>query len=426
MTEAGMMAIQGLSPPTRGSRCEQILRKSCRGSIPAHAGEPMRCWRVCAKARVYPRPRGGASLQAMSLASADGLSPPTRGSRWHLEWPASGQRSIPAHAGEPSPKITCEGNSTVYPRPRGGAYRGSGDRKCRSGLSPPTRGSRSRSPRSAKPGGSIPAHAGEPAQRTKPCTRPWVYPRPRGGAHSSIGDTPLSEGLSPPTRGSRLLSCYPLHAVGSIPAHAGEPVQQSGRQAGFAVYPRPRGGAEVAELIERSRTGLSPPTRGSLPLDGRRALRQRSIPAHAGEPWRTVPSPSAAAVYPRPRGGAAHGHSEVTVYPGLSPPTRGSPLITRGELVSVRSIPAHAGEPKDMASTHHQATVYPRPRGGASSALSCRLLHGGLSPPTRGSRHDAARRRRKQWSIPAHAGEPGQRAPARHLRTVYPRPRGGA
>ena len=50
--------------------------------------------------------------------------------------------------------------------------------------------------------------------------------------------------------------------------------------------------------------GLSPPTRGSLcALLGRIRL-LGSIPAHAGEPGRKLPSRMLHGVYPRPRGGA--------------------------------------------------------------------------------------------------------------------------
>ena len=71
----------------------------------------------------------------------------------------------------------------------------------------------------------------------------------------------------------------------------------------------------------------------------------RSIPAHAGEPLDEAVAAGAGKVYPRPRGGTLHVHRENGDGRGLSPPTRGN----RREfafLVFVRgSIPAHAGEP---------------------------------------------------------------------------------
>ena len=52
--------------------------------------------------------------------------------------------------------------------------------------------------------GSIPAHAGEPVSPL-PERRPWqVYPRARGGASVHLTLSNLVRGLSPRTRGSRV------------------------------------------------------------------------------------------------------------------------------------------------------------------------------------------------------------------------------
>ena len=72
-----------------------------RGSIPAHAGEPRSSTAPRGRAWVYPRPRGGADLVAVAGLLQGGLSPPTRGSQ-RLERAVRAVRgSIPAHAGEP-------------------------------------------------------------------------------------------------------------------------------------------------------------------------------------------------------------------------------------------------------------------------------------------------------------------------------------
>ena len=51
-----------------------------------------------------------------------------------------------------------------------------------------------------------------------------------------------------------------------------------------SVYPRPRGGTYDIREIEGGEAGLSPPTRGNLPLALKSAIAPGSIPAHAGEP----------------------------------------------------------------------------------------------------------------------------------------------
>ena len=54
----------GLSPPTRGNRASHIHISSRTGSIPAHAGEPLRFFLPLGQVEVYPRPRGGTVLGA--------------------------------------------------------------------------------------------------------------------------------------------------------------------------------------------------------------------------------------------------------------------------------------------------------------------------------------------------------------------------
>ena len=101
MAKSGWDSLMGLSPPTRGSPLRHIDQPVYLGSIPAHAGEPctVRWWtRVT---RVYPRPRGGAAKSDGHCPSLFGLSPPTRGSRIRRFRQRHLDGSIPAHAGEP-------------------------------------------------------------------------------------------------------------------------------------------------------------------------------------------------------------------------------------------------------------------------------------------------------------------------------------
>ena len=134
----------GLSPPTRGSQAALVLLIHARGSIPAHAGEPRRERGCAVVAPVYPRPRGGALFPHSLSFLLDGLSPPTRGSRGGDGLPRHPLGSIPAHAGEPASLTSAVNQRKVYPRPRGGASLMEPGLKSFTGLSPPTRGSRPR------------------------------------------------------------------------------------------------------------------------------------------------------------------------------------------------------------------------------------------------------------------------------------------
>ena len=91
-----------------------------KGSIPAHAGEPYTAWSAPYMLRVYPRPRGGTGLANHTAVDGVGLSPPTRGNPRPQLGRRLGQRSIPAHAGEPGMQALWHDEWRVYPRPRGG------------------------------------------------------------------------------------------------------------------------------------------------------------------------------------------------------------------------------------------------------------------------------------------------------------------
>ena len=417
----------GLSPPTRGSRAKLVNRHVGNGSIPAHAGKPPIDRVSPASIRVYPRPRGEAMVMTWMARAIQGLSPPTRGSRAEAGDRRTVNRSIPAHAGKPRPACRGPWPLPVYPRPRGEAVHEPGDAALIRGLSPPTRGSRHQAVARPPLDRSIPAHAGKPRHGHGHRQRREVYPRPRGEAANSALLSARWAGLSPPTRGSPLVGDVEVGLRGSIPAHAGKPSARRSPAFATQVYPRPRGEAAMRIRVTGTKQGLSPPTRGSHDQVGRDPAPARSIPAHAGKPCRTGPAPPDPAVYPRPRGEACSRCSGSTrtpwVYPrprgeaelgdasplvreGLSPPTRGShrPSLDRHRCPG--SIPAHAGKPPPGPAGPAAPRVYPRPRGEAADAGRDGLQDVGLSPPTRGSPALSDWGADRRRSIPAHAGKP--------------------
>ncbi len=277
-------SADGLSPPTRGSLPNPYPPDVPEGSIPAHAGKPTPGRTTRAIRGVYPRPRGEARWPFFGAAWLYGLSPPTRGS--HLAVPARDVRtwSIPAHAGKPPAARIGPGRHGVYPRPRGEANGSKGARTPDKGLSPPTRGSQRVQGCKDAGQGSIPAHAGKPALQVRVCTPAKVYPRPRGEATQQTAQATFKVGLSPPTRGSRTCALCLVPCAWSIPAHAGKPRGRSRPSGRRSVYPRPRGEAGVDPFLDRGYLGLSPPTRGSRPSARRILSGAGSIPAHAGKP----------------------------------------------------------------------------------------------------------------------------------------------
>ena len=274
---------------------------------------------------------------------AIGLSPPTRGNREPREVSRENRRSIPAHAGEPFSPGVKDVKLAVYPRPRGGTAVPSRRQALSSGLSPPTRGNPYSRWSGRRGGRSIPAHAGEPAIGVGDGTLSAVYPRPRGGTPSVNPQPAPVQGLSPPTRGNPHAIHYEVTAVGSIPAHAGEPPRRRLTLSRIRVYPRPRGGTCAASSIVFADRGLSPPTRGNPRPRGQARASSRSIPAHAGEPIRTNTRTARRSVYPRPRGGTYYRRFKQQSVTGLSPPTRGNPRFRVAARPKQGSIPAHAG-----------------------------------------------------------------------------------
>ena len=193
-----------------------------------------------------------------------GLSPRVRGSRAARKVPLAPGGSIPARAGEPSGEPSCHHRLRVYPRACGGAKMAGNAMIQMLGLSPRVRGSHGVSPPFERSGG--------------------VYPRACGGAAGDAGAVGVSSGLSPRVRGSPPPLKAPSSTPWSIPARAGEPVQQGVPQTLLRVYPRACGGANCWPTVGGVCMGLSPRVRGSLfrAQDLRSAL--GPIPARAGEP----------------------------------------------------------------------------------------------------------------------------------------------
>ena len=311
--------------------------------------------------------------------------------------------------------------------------------------------------------GSIPAHAGVPRILRRPAIQLQVYPRTRGGTVVKEITQTRSWGLSSHTRANHLLmdtqrlilEVYRRTREGTVSHLNCSPWLPR-------VYGRTRGGTFLLSRADQRGQGLSPHTRGnhSRPVIG--LARDRSIPAHAGEPPRRVNSTRAASkVYPRTRGGTQSrqtlgGARLAGVYPrtrggtaispimrvpfekGLSPHTRGNlydcyqgvtavwPQVyprTRGGTFRLQptlarhpcfsgSIPAHAGEPwaDGVCPNLRQDKVYPRTRGGTD--LPASMIPNASTrvyPRTRGGTHcldSHAIQLHQLGSIPAHAGEP--------------------
>ena len=213
----------GLSPLARGNQPDLARTAALSGSIPACAGEPVVPATSRASRGVYPRLRGGTDLCCVHFTLRWGLSPLARGNHGMPAPPSAQPGSIPACAGEPrpSPNHRCAGR--VYPRLRGGTSIDALVKPSCRGLSPLARGNHTGDRRGGRFHGSIPACAGEPNRQHVQFELARVYPRLRGGTGALARDVLQLLGLSPLARGNHLRNRPRGFRKGSIPACAGEP-----------------------------------------------------------------------------------------------------------------------------------------------------------------------------------------------------------
>ena len=333
----------------RGNLVDAAAQVDLRRSIPACAGEPRACTARARPCRVYPRVCGGTGRRAAcwvqtrglsprvrgnhhlfsKSATYDGLSPRVRGNRRGLRAGVDDQRSIPACAGEPLPRLIRFRPLEVYPRVCGGTTGPVRWPVDGTGLSPRVRGNLEIGVRLRHFPGSIPACAGEPLGHWMPLATGKVYPRVCGGTGAVQVHPGSRKGLSPRVRGNQLMKKDASEAERSIPACAGEPFSSRVRVSGFWVYPRVCGGTVKGGSAHLIHLGLSPRVRGNRQLETESQLLYRSIPACAGEPARNYATSTGARVYPRVCGGTYEKGRVFHAQEGLSPRVRGNRIGIR-------------------------------------------------------------------------------------------------
>ena len=232
-----------------------------------------------------------------------------------------------------------------------------------------------------------------------------------GGTDLQATDLPATDGLSPRVRGNLKADCDTFLNGRSIPACAGEPWGMVCNAAIATVYPRVCGGTADIESGIRQTPGLSPRVRGNHRKRVLPRLCAGSIPACAGEPPPDVGREAISEVYPRVCGGTRYSVRRLQQHVGLSPRVRGNLWGTVGILSAPGSIPACAGEPFRLLGWLVRPTVYPRVCGGTLFMLPRWDAALGLSPRVRGNRFLPVGLSEIIRSIPACAGEPGSQPP---------------
>ena len=181
-----------------------------------------------------------------------------------------------------------------------------------------------------------------------------------------------------------MLSYHRLYRF--IPGFAGNATIVRHSWSHRSVYPRLRGERSDTARAYIASNGLSPASRGTpcrCCLD--RCL-ARFIPGFAGNASAYSGHHQPLPVYPRLRGERfAHGNDHRVDF-GLSPASRGTPVITNASVTGQRFIPGFAGNAYTCVVVIPTMAVYPRLRGERYARASARVFVVGLSPASRGTR----------------------------------------
>ncbi len=151
-----------------------------------------------------------------------------------------------------------------------------------------------------------------------------VYPRWRGELFCALAFCWLSRGLSPLARGTLCRCQHCWRVIRFIPAGAGNTSAENRSIAPTSVYPRWRGEHDKSLTKNNSTPGLSPLARGTHHYFGKSVIKNRFIPAGAGNTGKTNIGVRVVPVYPRWRGEHSIRRFCSSSDAGLSPLARGT------------------------------------------------------------------------------------------------------
>ena len=245
---------------------------------------------VAACCAAHPRSRGENLVHSSKTAVPQGSSPLTRGKLGCGFELGEIRGLIPAHAGKTETDEGIEIEARAHPRSRGENGKAEAVAKDAGGSSPLTRGKLHRELSAQVDDGLIPAHAGKTGCRFESCRRHTAHPRSRGENQDENIVNLSKQGSSPLTRGKRLAPVQYELITGLIPAHAGKTREHPVNQGALEAHPRSRGENRLPCCPCRASTGSSPLTRGKRDVNLRARGEVRLIPAHAGKTDKSHPT----------------------------------------------------------------------------------------------------------------------------------------
>ena len=354
---------------------------------------------------VHPRASGERHDVAGQSVPVFGSSPRERGTLYGVLLCHAMYRFIPARAGNALTGCCGPAGRPVHPRASGERVASVRRSISDSGSSPRERGTLDCRHYIAGVDRFIPARAGNAAGGRCSSAQASVHPRASGEQRVSLdARSSLMIGSSPRERGTRFGRFQAVLRQRFIPARAGNAPFAGSTGASGSVHPRASG-------ERRRRPGAFPWAVGSSPRErGTRNRRMvfglmlRFIPARAGNASRRRARHGTRTVHPRASGERDWDTAQAIVRTGSSPRERGTLELRRSRPVDFRFIPARAGNAHAYGSAQALRPVHPRASGERGEP---RIGHGvaaGSSPRERGTPRLADEERDLGRFIPARAG----------------------
>ena len=320
---------------------------------------------------VHPRVCGERLESVVAELADHGSSPRVRGTALVDLAVLLGARFIPACAGNGSPLSDDMRVVPVHPRVCGERQSDPAFRIPRSGSSPRVRGTVFPGGFLVSGERFIPACAGNGREPPSRPSRPTVHPRVCGERLPLDDDVSQVDGSSPRVRGTELQVQGLTEDGRFIPACAGNGQHREPHRHQPPVHPRVCGERAMATSIPCLTAGSSPRVRGTDALVHQVLTRLRFIPACAGNgSWRDIGCCDGP-VHPRVCGERSGSSGSVTARCGSSPRVRGTDGPPVATCCATRFIPACAGNGCSYGSSplcgeRHSRCQSPRRSAGSS------------------------------------------------------------